>query len=112
MYFIMELSDLTFEQWFGILELPFLIVCIVYSFKTAHKLKGGVFGTGMTYLAWGFLVMAIGHLSMQITSTFGIDIFVWSLGQSLGKIVWFIALMITWALSAVGFYKIYDASKN
>lgn len=48
------MEQLGFEQWFGILELPFLLVCIVYSFKTARTLKGGVFGQGMVYLAWGF----------------------------------------------------------
>lgn len=45
--------DLGIEQWFGILELPFLLVCIVYSFRTAQTLKGGIFGKGMVYLAWG-----------------------------------------------------------
>ncbi len=109
---LVTMSDLTFQQWFGILELPFLLVCIVYSFKTANKLKGGKFGEGMMYLAWGFLVMAIGHLSMQITSLFGVDIFDYLLGQPFGQIVWFIALMITWGLSAIGFYKIYQASKH
>lgn len=110
-YFV-SFSELSFEQWFGILELPFLLVCIIYSFKTAKKLKGGVFGTGMIYLAWGFSVMAIGHLSMQVTSIFELDIFDWLLGHPLGRIAWFIALMTTWALSALGFYKIYQASKS
>lgn len=89
-----------------------LLVCIVYSFKTAQTLKGGVFGKGMVYLAWGFLVMAVGHLSLQITNFFGIDIFEALLSQPLGKIAWFAALMTTWGLSAYGFYKIYQASKN
>ena len=34
--------DISF--WFGILELPFLFVCVYYSFKTASALKGGIFG--------------------------------------------------------------------
>ncbi len=106
------MENLGIEEWFGILELPFLLVCIVYSFKTAQTLKGGVFGKGMVYLAWGFLVMAVGHLSLQITNFFGVDIFEAMLSQPLGKIAWFIALMTTWGLSAVGFYKIYQASKN
>lgn len=110
--FLSGLSALSFEQWFGILELPFLFVCIVYSFKTAQQLKGGVFGTGMMYLAWGFIVMAVGHISMQITSIFGLDIFDVLLDQPLGKIAWFTALMTTWGLSSYGFYKIYKASKN
>ena len=105
------MNSLNFQQWFGILELPFLTVCVVYSFKTSRNLKGGVFGTGMVYLAWGFLVMALGHLSLQITHIFGIDIFELLLSHSWGKIAWFGALITTWALSAIGFYKIHEASK-
>lgn len=56
--------------------------------------------------------MAVGHLSLQITNFFGVDIFDMLLNQPLGKVAWFIALMTKWGLSAVGFYKIYQASKN
>lgn len=110
--FMSDMGSMDFQQWFGILELPFLLVCIVYSFKTAQQLKGGVFGKGMWFLAWGFSIMAVGHLSMQITNIFGVDIFDALLNQPLGKVAWFIALMATWALSALGFYKIYQASKQ
>lgn len=106
------MHEIGLSQWFGILELPFLIVCIYYSFKTSQTLKGGVFGTGMIYLAWGFLVMAVGHLSLQLINFFGLDIFDYIFSQPIGKMVWFIALMTTWGLSAVGFYKIYHASKS
>lgn len=106
------MHEIGFSQWFGILELPFLLVCIYYSFKTSRTLKGGVFGTGMIYLAWGFLIMAVGHLSLQLINFFGLDIFDWLFSQPLGKVIWFIALMTTWGLSAVGFYKIYHASKS
>ncbi len=98
--------------WFGMLELPFLFLCVVYSFKTAAALKGGVFGQGMNYLAWGFLVMAVGHIAMQINHVFHYDIFRQPFGTVTGSILWFIALMITWGLSAVGFYSIYKVSKQ
>ncbi len=98
--------------WFGILELPFLLVCIYYSFKTAVALKGGVFGVGMNYLAWGFLVMAVGHFAMQINHIWGYDIFRDTFGYTIGNIMWFTALIITWGLSAFGFYKIYNTSKK
>lgn len=52
--------------WFGILELPFLFLCIYFAFATASALKGGAFGKGMNLMAWGFLVMGIGHLNMQL----------------------------------------------
>jgi hypothetical protein len=97
---------------FGLLELPFLLVCIYYSFKTANALEGGVFGTGMKYLAWGFLVMAVGHLAMQVHHIFHYDVFRDTFGHLMGNVLWFIALIITWGLSAFGFYKIYSVSKK
>ena len=98
--------------WFGVLELPFLFLCVYYSFKTASALKGGIFGQGMNYLAWGFLVMAVGHIAMQIQHIFHFDIFRDTLGYFMGNTAWFIALIITWGLSAIGFYRIYKVSKN
>jgi len=98
--------------WFGVLELPFLFLCVYYSFKTASALKGGIFGQGMNYLAWGFLVMAVGHIAMQVQHIFHYDIFRDTLGQILGNTAWFIALIITWGLSAIGFYRIYKVSKS
>jgi hypothetical protein len=98
--------------WTGVLELPFLFLCVFFAFKTSIALKGGVFGKGMSYLAWGFLVMAVGHLHMQADHFFGFNLFNTLLGQSLGKIVWFIALVVTWGLSGYGFYEISRASKG
>lgn len=98
--------------WFGILELPFLLLCIIYSFRTAVALRGGIFGKGMNLLAWGFLVMAVGHLAMQITHITGFDIFRDVLGNLPGSITWFIALMVTWSLSAIGFYQIHKVSRQ
>ena len=57
--------------WFGLLELPFLALCIFFAFVTARALKGGIFGRGMLLLAWGFLVMAVGHLCTNLTSLIG-----------------------------------------
>jgi hypothetical protein len=54
------------SYWFGVMELPFLFIAVFFAFLTAHALRGGRFGKGMTYMAWGFLVMAVGHLHMQI----------------------------------------------
>lgn len=102
----------TLKTWFGVLELPFLILCIFFAFKTAAALKGGTFGKGMNLLAWGFLVMAVGHLHMQIEHFMGINIFNELLGNTLGTIAWFIALVVTWGLSGLGFYTIYKSSKG
>ena len=107
-----ELNTFDLAFWFGILELPFLLLCIIYSFRTAIALKGGVFGKGMNYLAWGFLVMAIGHLAMQIHHIFKYDIFRDFFGLHIGSVLWFLALMVTWGLSAAGFISIYRVSKK
>ena len=41
------------SYWFGVMELPFLFIAVLFAFLTAHALKGG-FGKGMTFMAWGF----------------------------------------------------------
>lgn len=100
------------SYWFGVMELPFLFIAVFFAFLTAYALRGGRFGKGMTYMAWGFLVMAVGHLHMQIEHYYGINIFKTVLGQLSGSIAWFIALMVTWGLSGMGFYSIYKASRG
>lgn len=98
--------------WFAVMELPFLFISVIFAFLTAYALKGGKFGKGMSFMAWGFLVMAVGHLHMQIEHYYGINIFKSLLGQFSGSIAWFAALIVTWALSGLGFYSIYKASKG
>jgi|SRR5579872_5915522 len=100
------------NYWFGVMELPFLFIAVLFAFLTAYALRGGKFGKGMTYMAWGFLVMAIGHLHMQIEHYYGINIFKSVFGQMNGSIAWFVALIVTWGLSGMGFYSIYKASKG
>ena len=101
----------TLEYWFGVLELPFLFLCVYFALKTAGALKGGIFGKGMTLMAWGFVVMAVGHMHMQFAHFFGLIIFNTVFGYTFGQIIWFIALVVTWTLSGLGFYYIYKASR-
>ena len=98
--------------WFGVMELPFLFISVFFAFLTAYALKGGKFGKGMTFMAWGFLVMAIGHLHMQIEHYYGFNLFKTLLGQFSGSVAWFVALIVTWGLSGLGFWSIYKASKG
>jgi hypothetical protein len=98
--------------WFGVMELPFLFISVFFAFLTAYALRGGKFGKGMKFMAWGFLVMAVGHLHMQIEHYYGFNLFKTILGQLSGSIAWFIALILTWGLSGLGFYSIYKASKG
>jgi len=98
-------------MYVSVLELPFLVIAVVFSFLTSKQLKGGKFGKGMNYLAWGFLVMAIGHIHMQIDMQYNFNIFNQLFGATTGRLLWYTALIITWSLSAIGFYQIYKASK-
>ncbi|MEP0366264.1 MAG: hypothetical protein ABJD58_04815 [Cyclobacteriaceae bacterium] len=95
----------------SLLELPFLGIAMVLSFMNSKVLRGGKLGTGMTYLAWGFLVMGVGHLHMQLDHQFGINIFNSFLGEVGGHMAWFVALTVTWGLSGYGFYQIRKVSK-
>lgn len=79
---------------------------------TASALRGGKFGKGMTYLAWGFLVMAVGHLHMQLDFHLNFNLFETLLGDIGGMVAWFIALIFTWGLSGYGFYLIWKVSKS
>jgi hypothetical protein len=97
---------------FGLLELPFLLVGVVFAFLTAAALRGGVFGRGMALLAWGFLVMAIGHLHMQVSAMLGVNLFAALLGDTAGTLAWVAALVVTWGLSGLGFYSMYRVSRS
>lgn len=97
---------------FGLLELPFLFIAVFFAFRVAAKLKGGSFGAGMFFIAWGFLVMAVGHLAMQIGRYTHVNPFELLFGATFGDIAWIVALVITWTLSAYGFQRIYRAASG
>lgn len=100
------------SYWSGFMELPFLFISVFFAFATAHALRGGKFGKGMNLIAWGFVVMAIGHLHMQLEHIYGFNLFKTLLGEVWGTVAWFIALIITWGFSGLGFYSILKASKG
>ena len=108
----MMMHDTSSSDLFGVLELPFLAIAVYFAFMVAFRLRGGAFGRGMQYLAWGFVVMAIGHLHMQIERYTAINIFDTLFGATLGDIVWIIALAVTWTLSAYGFLLIYRTARG
>jgi len=97
---------------FGVLELPFLLIAVYFAFRVAAKLKGGAFGRGMQFLAWGFVVMAVGHLNMQLERYTDVDLFDTIAGETLGGMLWVVALAITWGLSGYGFLQIYRSAKG
>ena len=93
-------------------ELPFLLIAVYFAFRTAEALKGGAFGKGMQFIAYGSLVMAIGHMHMLANGIWGFNLFNTLFGATIGGIVWVIALITTWVLTGYGFYSIYQASKT
>ena len=97
-------------HWFGIVELPFMLLSVFFAFATALQLKNGKFAKGMKFLAWGFLVMAVGHLHMQVEQFTGVNLFAKLLGENGGRIIWSVALLATWGFSALGLYYVYRAS--
>ncbi|MBT4101315.1 MAG: hypothetical protein HOM68_01890 [Gemmatimonadetes bacterium] len=102
----------TASRLFALLEIPFLVFCVVFAFLSARQLRGGVFGTGMTLMAWGFLVMGVGHLHMQMETHMGFNLFQTLFGPHGGQYAWFVALFATWTLSGMGFMRIYKASRG
>jgi hypothetical protein len=103
----------TFNSSFtlGLIELPFLLVAIIYAFRTAGALQGGIFGRGMGLMAGGMVVMAIGHLLMMSDMIFGVNLLGEVFGATLGGILWVVALLSSWGLVGFGFHSIYRASK-
>lgn len=97
---------------YALIELPALAVAVIFGFLTARALRGGRLGDGMALIAWGFLVMAIGHLHMQGEVLFGFNLFDALFGRSLGNAVWVAALLVTWSLTGCGFYRLYRASST
>ncbi len=98
------------SNWFSLLELPFLLLGVVFAFITARALRGGAFGTGMLYIAIGTLIMGVGHLSMTANSLWGFNVFDFLFGNTVGPIVFVVALILTWGLTGFGFYRILKAS--
>jgi hypothetical protein len=97
---------------FALIELPALAAAVIFGFLTARALRGGRLGDGMALIAWGFLVMAVGHLHMQGEVLFGFNLFDSLFGHSVGQVVWIVALLVTWVLTGFGFFRLYRASSS
>lgn len=100
------------NHYTSFLELPFLFIAVFFAFRTAQSLKGGAFGKGMLFIALGALVMGIGHLHLFIHAYTGFNLFNSLLGETIGEVVWVIALITTWVLTGYGFYSISQASRQ
>ncbi len=98
-------------NWFSLLELPFLLLGVIFAFITARSLRGGAFGIGMLFIAIGTLIMGVGHVNMIADDLWGFNIFNIVFGNALGPVVFVIVLVFTWGLVGYGFYRIYRASR-
>lgn len=98
------------QHLFALIELPALLAAVVFGFLTARALHGGRLGAGMKLVAWGFLVMAVGHVHMQVEVLFGLNLFGSILGADIGLAAWILALLLTWTLTGLGFLRLYHAS--
>lgn len=98
------------STWFSLLELPFIILAIGFSFLNARAFRGGRLGRGMSLLAWGFVIMGIGHLLLMTQQLWGLDLLSRFFGSA-GQFLWLGALAATWVLSGLGFYSMYQVSR-
>ena len=57
------------------------------------------------------LVMAVGHIHMQVDSMFGFNLFNSLLGSIGGNIAWIAALTTTWVLTGLGFVSVFRAAR-
>ena len=108
----MEMEGSLADHWYSVIEIPALLAAVVFGFLTARALRGGRLGVGMQLIAWGFLVMAIGHMHMQGEAIFGFNLFSTIFGTAAGQIVWVAALLVTWSLTGLGVFRHYQASSK
>jgi hypothetical protein len=95
------------NTWFALLEMPFLLVAIIFGFLIAKSVRSSLIGRGMTFIALGSLVMAIGHIIMMADQFLKENILVGFLGQVGGAWAWVAALCTSWLFYGLGFFEIY-----
>ncbi len=87
----------------SLIELPFLILAVALGIISTRYHVTGALKTGIVYIVAGLVIMSIGHLHMQVEHIWGINIFRSVLGETAGKAIWAMALIISWSMSAYGF---------
>src|SRR5437667_5791382 len=95
------------NTWFAVLEMPFLLVAIIFGFLIAKSVRSSLIGRGMIFIALGFLVMAIGHIILMADQLLKENILVEFLGQAGGAWAWLMALCTSWLFYGLGFVEIY-----
>src|SRR2546428_10665521 len=93
--------------WFAVLELPFLLLATTFGFLASRALKSRVLGRGMTFIALGSLVMAVGHVIMIADQLLKEHILAALLGDVCGSWAWLVALCTSWLFYGLGFTGLY-----
>src|SRR5256885_12997486 len=93
--------------WFTVLELPFLLVAIIFGFLIARTVRSSKIGRGMTFIALGSLVMAIGRIIMIVNGLVKEQILSVIMGEVGGAWAWLVALCTSWLFYGLGFIDIY-----
>ena len=93
--------------WFAVFELPFLLVAIIFGILIARTVRSSKIGRGMTFIALGSLIMAIGHIIMIVNGLVKEQILSVILGDVGGAWAWLVALCTSWLFYGLGFVDIY-----
>ena len=105
-------QDWGISTWLGFIEFPFLFASIFYSFKTADAFRGSKLGDGAHLLAYGFIIMTLSQVNLQLRTFFELDMLAWIFSPNVSGIVWFLGLIAMWALFAMGVFRIYQSHKQ
>jgi len=97
------------STWFAILELPFLLLATAFGFLTARAVKSSSIWRGMTFIALGSLLMAVGHIIMMADQLLKEHLLTEFLGNVGGAWAWLVALCTSWLFYGLGFFWIYEA---
>src|SRR2546428_13451803 len=92
--------------WFAVFELPFLLVAIIFGILIARTVRSSKIGRGMTFIALGSLIMAIGHIIMIVNGLVKEKILTVLLGDVGGAWAWLVALCTCWLFYGLGFVDI------
>src|SRR3989441_4935836 len=95
------------NTWFAALEMPFLLLAIIFGFLIARAVRSSLIGRGMIFIALGSLVMAIGHIIMIVNGLVKEQILSAILGDVGGAWAWLAALCTSWLFYGLGFVEIY-----
>src|SRR5207249_206863 len=93
------------NTWFAVLEMPFLLVAIIFGFLIAKTVRSSLIGRGMTFIALGSLVMAIGHIILMADQLLKENILVFFLGQAGGPWAWLTALCTSRLFYGLGLFE-------